>query len=564
MMRKWIFFFVALLARINSSFADEWQSIPVRKTFDNRPFAYLEKTLAERPGYKILRLKYPSPMTTAIEQNNTIPADYYLPDGIRSGEPGRPAVICLHILDGNDVLTDMVCSTLAARGIPAIAFKMPYYGERGLPEGPIAMARNPKLFAGAIEQTGADVRRTFDLLASRDEVDPRKIGITGISLGGIVAASSAGGEPRIHRAALLMAGGDVLSIIHFARETAPLSETIKALPADERAALEGKIKDLDPLKFAPALRDRAQKGFVLMINAAEDEVIPKKCTEKLADALAIPDKILWLDGLGHYSAAAEMPFALKTTADFFARDLPPGVRPPSVESRKPELQKLAEVTRQTAALLAEKPEAGKLHAVDLKISIQSGKEKPLESRLAIRRDSGKRFSLSCKLPILGNLAFGQGDSPWIVSNGTVLAGSENAAALKGLQDFIPSREQLRLRMLAGLLKASAATPEVLLRFVGVENDPQADGKPGISFVGKEPISGRVGMSFKADGTLSQIKIETAELKATVDFLEVRINAPARPDSFSPPADMLVKKVEQKEVYRMIEGLLAIAESMGGN
>jgi predicted peptidase len=254
---------------------DTWRTVLVKKTFDNRAFSYEVKPLAERAGYKILRLKYPSPMVTSIEQNNTIPADYYLPEGIAPGDAQRPAVICLHILDGNDALTDMVCSTLASRGIPAIMFKLPYYGERGLPEGPEAMAKDPKLFAGAIEQASLDVRRTFDLLASREEIDPERIGITGISLGGIVAASAAGNEPRIHRAALLMAGGDLMTIIHHARETAPLSKMIKAMPASDRTLLEKKISAVDPLHFASQLRERAQRGQVLMLNAGDDEVIPK-------------------------------------------------------------------------------------------------------------------------------------------------------------------------------------------------------------------------------------------------------------------------------------------------
>jgi len=206
-MHKRILLLISLLVILDSSsFADDnWKSLSVQSTFDNRPFTYSEKPFAERPGYKILRLKYPSPMVTAVEQNNTVPADYNLPDGIKQGDPRRPAVIYLHILNGDDALTDIVCSSLASRGIPAIAFKLPYYGERGLPDGPMAMAKDPKLFAGAIEQTGADVRRTVDLLASRPEIDPNKIGISGISLGGIVAAGAAGGEPRIHRAALLLA-----------------------------------------------------------------------------------------------------------------------------------------------------------------------------------------------------------------------------------------------------------------------------------------------------------------------------------------------------------------------
>ena len=146
---------LALLLFSSASADDDWHKFSVANTFDNRPFAYLEKPLADRPGYKILRLKYPSPTVTAVEQNNTVPADYYLPDGIRPGEPRRPAVICLHILDGNDALTEMLCATLALRGVPAIAFKLPYYGERGFPEGPMALAKDPKLLAGALNRPAA-------------------------------------------------------------------------------------------------------------------------------------------------------------------------------------------------------------------------------------------------------------------------------------------------------------------------------------------------------------------------------------------------------------------------
>ena len=65
-----------------------------------------------------------------------------------------------------------------------------------------------------------------------------------------------------------------------------------------------------------------EQGRVLMINAGEDEVIPRACTEKLASALGIQDHVVWLDGLGHYTALAALPKALKTAVDFFAQDLP--------------------------------------------------------------------------------------------------------------------------------------------------------------------------------------------------------------------------------------------------
>ncbi len=228
------------------------QMAKVWKTYNNTPFEYHIRLLAQRPLCRVYRLTYPSPVTTPLVQNNTVPADYYVPNGIKPDDPKRPAVICLHILDGNEPLTDLMCSVLAKRGIPAIAFKLPYYGPRGLPQGPEAMADDPRMFVGAITQAGEDIRRTIDLLAARPEVDPERIGITGISLGGIIAATAVGAEPRIHRAGLILSGGDLLTIIRQARETRPLVAMLEKMPPKEREAVESKIALMDPLRFAPA------------------------------------------------------------------------------------------------------------------------------------------------------------------------------------------------------------------------------------------------------------------------------------------------------------------------
>ena len=166
----------------------------VTRTFDGAKFDCRMQLRAKRPGFRVYRLTYPSPVVTPVKQNNTIPADYYLPDGIElggiesggieSGGPRRPAVVCLHILQGNFELAHMTCSLLASQGIPAIMFKLPYYGERSLPGGRDALRKNRRLLIEALTQGLQDVRRTVDVLASRPEIDPRRIGITGISLGG--------------------------------------------------------------------------------------------------------------------------------------------------------------------------------------------------------------------------------------------------------------------------------------------------------------------------------------------------------------------------------------------
>ena len=63
---------------------------------------------------------------------------------------------------------------------------------------------------------------------------------------------------------------------------------IQKLPPPERAEVEAKIEAVDPLRFAPALRDRALAGKVLMINAAEDEVIPRHAPRSWPPRWAFP------------------------------------------------------------------------------------------------------------------------------------------------------------------------------------------------------------------------------------------------------------------------------------
>jgi dienelactone hydrolase len=503
---------------------------------------------------------------TAIEQNNTIPADYYLPDGIDRDAPRRPAVICLHILDGNDPLTEILCASLAARGIPALAFKLPYYGERGLPEGPMAVAKDPKLLVSALEQIGGDVRRTVDLLASRPEIDPEKIDIAGISLGGIVAASAAGAELRIHRAALFLAGGDLLTILHFAEETKPLSKTIKALPDEDRAALEEKIKAVDPLKFAAALRDRAQNGQVLMINAMEDEVIPKRCTEKLADALAIPDKIVWLDGVGHYTSMAELPASLKTVGDFFARDLPRGVAPPGTDSRTAEMKTLAELLRNAARMLAGTPVPGNCFSISAEYRVASQNQPPFEGKFRLNRDSQRHFALSFDVPIVGKISLGQGDYPWIVSGGTVLAGTENPApALRDPQELLGRQPTRLARMLTGLLQSVSQNPEVLMRYLDrILFETGEWGERKLVLSGNDTAAETIVMTFEKDSRMpSIVAIHAKTFSGHVRLHEWQFDTPAPPELFTPPADLPRKNVGQSEVYQMFDALRNIARMTGG-
>jgi dienelactone hydrolase len=533
----------------------------VKATFNDSPFKYRMTLLSKRDGFKVYRLTYPSPIKTAHAANNTVPADYYVPDDIKPGDAKRPAVICLHILAGKFELVDIVCSALARRGIPAIMFKLPYYGERSRdPQGRKEIASDPALFVRAIRQGFQDVRRTIDVLSARSEVDPKHIGITGISLGGIVAAAAASDEPRLKRAVLVLAGGDLVTIINHARETRSMRRVLDQLSTSKRAEFEKTISSVDPLHLAAGLRKRATAGKVLMINASRDEVIPPSCTKKLADALGMADEVIWLDGLGHYTALAELSRTVRLTTEFFAKDLPSHVKPYRTNgAAQTPLQTTAQLLQQVATLLTVEPPAGRCHLADLKVTVTQKGKKPIEAELQIIRGSGHQFKLTCNLPKIGAVAIGQDTSPWMLAagkrvfKGTSRKGIAVGNPLAGAQ----SQHLLKLRVVSGAAAALTISPDIVLRWVDVEDVTTKDGPKTLRFLSKKKSrdSDEVRLVFQSDGkTPASATFDVDGTKGTVTFRGWAMNTVAHPTMFQPPPKLPQQSVDSQELHRMFSAM----------
>lgn len=570
------------------------QAVPVTAAHDGRAFQYCIHGRQERDRYVVLRLSYPSPVTTPVPQNNTVPAEYYLPRGLRAGDPPRPAVIFLHILDGNVEMVRMTCSLLASHGIPAIFFKLPYYGERGLPEGPGAMARDIHLFLGAVSQAFADVQRTVDVLASRPEVNPQRIGIAGISLGGIIAATAAEVDPRIHRALLVLAGGDLKTIIAHARETRPLYELLERLPPTERQQVEQALAEVDPLRRADQLRPRAQSGHVRMINAAVDEVIPRPCTEKLAQALGIADRVVWLEGLGHYTAVAALPQILESMIAFFAADLPPGLQPPLPTSQRSPVKMVVGLAQQAVEFFTRDPGPDRCHFADLAITVHPPKGDAVEAQLRFIRGTGHQFRLECNAPVVGQVALGQGSFPWMASGKKVFTGtarSEPSAASGPDADrrdgLLPQEEKAttapspthsaagarpdnplrfadpryltRLKMLAGAVGGAMLAPDIVDSLANIAEEPGSAGRAVIRIEPKGRQQGVARLGFQADRTTPEsLEFEVQGIKGTVRFRVWLLGTVARPELFVPPTGLPVREVEAVELYRIFSAMFNFA------
>ena len=538
------------------------QVVSVAETFNNTPFDYRIESRTEKPAFTVYRLTYPSPVVTPVVQNNTVPAEYYVPKGMKPGDAKRPAVICLHILEGNFELVHMTCSMLASRGVPAMMFKLPYYGERALPGGPRALADDPALFAGALSQAMEDVRRTVDVLASRPEVDSKHLGITGISLGAIVAASAAGNDPRLSRAALILGGGDLNHIIHYAQETQDLSELIHGLPPQRRREIKEAIDAVDPLRRAERLRDRATQGKVLMVNATDDRVIPPSCTKKLAAALGISDRVIWLDGLGHYTAMAELPRVLRITAEFFAEDLPPGVKPapPTVAGQSP-LEVVIALVQQVAAVLTIEPQPDRCHFADLQVAVTPEGEETIEGRLRYIRGTQGKFSIQCHAPIVGDVALGQGRYPWLVSGGkSVFKGTGNPSSQLGSPlAFVKDEHLVKIRVVAGAAAGLTLVPELLEQVAAVADDTPAEGPRTLRIDLKGKLHGSLRLVLKDDGkTPEVIRFDVEGVAGTVTFHGWQVDTLAHPSMFDPPQGLAEREVDRADLVRIFSAMFNFA------
>jgi hypothetical protein len=219
----------------------------------------------------------------------------------------------LHIFAGDFPLVRLFANNLARHGVAALFVKMPYYGERRQPNSNARMiSSDPKETVIGMIQAVKDIRFAAAWLAAQDEVDPQKLGVFGISLGGITASLAAAAEPRFVKICPVLAGGELSIAIRDSQERhlAAMKDhwLAQGHSLDELTDL---MKPIDPCSYGVLLRGRQ----TLMINALHDEVIPRACTDDLWEAFGRPP-IEWYN-CGHYTAVLYLLDALEKTAAFF-------------------------------------------------------------------------------------------------------------------------------------------------------------------------------------------------------------------------------------------------------
>jgi dienelactone hydrolase len=287
---------IPVLPKVGPASALELYKVPAEK------FAIDLGAEKVKQYYALRSASFPSPVKGRWE---TIHGTYYRPVGLKPGER-VPAAVVVHHLGGSFDAEAFLAQHLSQHGVAAFFISLPNYGkrqEKGTKQGFLRL--DPKVAFVTFRQAALDVIRASDFLRSRPEVDTTRVGAVGVSLGAFVTAVARGVDPRLRRTVLILGGGDLTGVLDQQPEGLELLKQ-SGLTREQFGRI---VRPVDPITFAP----RIATSDILMLNASNDEIVPKSSTRALWRALGRP-KIRWFE-CGHYGVVLHILTVLNATLD---------------------------------------------------------------------------------------------------------------------------------------------------------------------------------------------------------------------------------------------------------
>lgn len=245
-------------------------------TLDAEPECVLHEDVRRHTQFTLHRINLRSNLANADEEYD-VGIEFFDP---KTDDGPRPAILFLPILNEEPLVSHPFATYFANRGI---AVAVVYTNERGnlLDEsGEI----EPNLQSMVIRQ-----RLALDWLLRQPGIDPDRIGVMGISMGGIKAALLKGVDERVGPTVLGMAGGNIPFIAlnstdgSISRERETFFATSDLKLHEMVRAMRKRIRT-DPLRVA----HHVDPGEVLMFITTHDKVVPTRTQEALRTALGMP------------------------------------------------------------------------------------------------------------------------------------------------------------------------------------------------------------------------------------------------------------------------------------
>jgi hypothetical protein len=236
---------------------------------------------------------FPSVLKSPFAPNNTVWAHFSVPASAKDA----PCIVILPVMAAPNIWIERrFINRFERDGFAVLWLEMPYQFHRRVdpsqPSGQVFLGRTAKRLAFNFRQSVLDARRALAWVKARPEVDPKRLGLFGISLGGMVGSAAYSVDPAPKHAVFLLAGADFPDLVVHSAMTAPFLKKSRIDPADIKKEWVG----IDPLDY----KDRNAGKTPLLVNASWDHVIPKANALKLHEAFPSSRQV-WVP-LGHYSA----------------------------------------------------------------------------------------------------------------------------------------------------------------------------------------------------------------------------------------------------------------------
>ena len=248
--------------------APAWDKLKAMHAYKlNAPLVVKEEARADA-DFKVSHISFSN------VKGQTVPGLFMRP----KAEGVYPCVLILHGLTSDkDTFINIFGRPLAALGIASLAIDADMHGERAQKNAP-PLARGNLVLLGQIMRGGiADNRLALDYLQTRRDVDSKRIGLFGYSMGSIMGAIVSGVDERI-AATVLCVGGD------------PIRRYAAMLPQSMR----GDVEAVSPSNYIGHISPRP----VFMINGTNDTTISEADALLMQNAAREPKKILWAEA-GH-------------------------------------------------------------------------------------------------------------------------------------------------------------------------------------------------------------------------------------------------------------------------
>jgi len=265
-----------------------------------------ETVLETNAQFTVRRVELAAPPRLA-ETSRTIRFDCYLP--VRKGL--APVILVLPVSGGDYELERHFAKHFVRHGLAALVMH-----REKQPPGPVRLED----FDPSLRRSVFDHKCVLDWAEVQPELDERRIGVFGVSLGGIKGALLVALDARVRAAVLGLAGSDLPFILTHTTEHS-IARQREAVLRERRWTPEQLQRELrqaitsDPL-FHAAYADPRK---VLLVLAACDSVVPFKKGWELRAKMDRPETIVV--PAGHYSALVFVPYIRHAAVGFFREKL---------------------------------------------------------------------------------------------------------------------------------------------------------------------------------------------------------------------------------------------------